>query len=87
MQSRFVLATNHVVEIMVRWLECGDWGEAFIKVMPKRKGGRLRQAGTPTVDGGLGGQEDEAEHGEGGIVGVSSPIVQLGDISTAKDGQ
>ncbi|RMZ87607.1 hypothetical protein DV736_g5167, partial [Chaetothyriales sp. CBS 134916] len=31
MQSRFVLATNHVVEIMIRWLECGDWGEAFMK--------------------------------------------------------
>lgn len=42
MQSRFVLATNHVVEIMVRWLECGDWGEAFLKVMPKRKGGVLK---------------------------------------------
>ena len=42
MQSRFVLATNHVVEIMIRWLECGDWGEAFMQVMPKRKGGRLK---------------------------------------------
>ena len=46
MQSRFVLATNHVVEIMVRWLECGNWGEAFMKVMPKRKGGKLREAGS-----------------------------------------
>jgi tRNA (guanine9-N1)-methyltransferase len=44
MQSRFVLATNHVVEIMVRWLECGDWGESFVKVMPKRKGGVLKAA-------------------------------------------
>jgi len=43
MQSRFVLATNHVVEIMVRWLECGDWGEAFMKVIPKRKGGKLKE--------------------------------------------
>lgn len=42
MQSRFVLATNHVVEIMVRWLECGDWGKAFLNVIPKRKGGKLR---------------------------------------------
>ncbi|KZF21828.1 hypothetical protein L228DRAFT_196313, partial [Xylona heveae TC161] len=37
MASRFVLATNHVSEIMVRWLELGDWGEAFISVLPKRK--------------------------------------------------
>ena len=56
MQSRFVLATNHVVEIMIRWLECGDWGEAFMKVVPKRKGGRLKRSG----DGvGLGDGEDE----------------------------
>jgi tRNA (guanine9-N1)-methyltransferase len=30
---------------MVHWLECGDWGEAFMKVMPKRKGGKLREEG------------------------------------------
>ncbi len=87
MQSRFVLATNHVVEIMVRWLECGDWGEAFLKVMPKRKGGRLRQVGSPTVDGAVGGQEDETEEGEGGIVDPDSPNEQLGDIAVAEDGQ
>jgi tRNA (guanine9-N1)-methyltransferase len=37
MQSRSVLATNHVVEIMVRWLEHGDWARAFTEVIPKRK--------------------------------------------------
>lgn len=42
MQSRYVLATNHVVEIMLAWLACGDWGEAFLKVIPKRKGGLLK---------------------------------------------
>lgn len=51
MSSRKVLATNHVNEIMVRWLECGDWGEAFMKVIPKRKGGTLK--------GGGDGDEDE----------------------------
>lgn len=41
MQSRRVLATNHVVEIMLRWLEFGDWGRAFMAAIPKRKRGRL----------------------------------------------
>ncbi|EEQ88443.1 tRNA m(1)G methyltransferase domain-containing protein [Blastomyces dermatitidis ER-3] len=42
MQSRYVLATNHVIEIMIRWLELGDWGKAFCMVLPKRKGGVLK---------------------------------------------
>ena len=56
MSSRFVLATNHVVEIMSRWLELKDWGHAFMQVMPKRKGGILKDGvtvleGLPTVSG------------------------------------
>ena len=42
MTSHFVLATNHVVEIMLRWLDLGDWGKAFLQVVPKRKGGVLK---------------------------------------------
>lgn len=51
MTSRFVLATNHVLEIMLKWLETGDWGEAFLRVVPKRKGGKLkgRSDGPPQV--------------------------------------
>lgn len=48
MQSRSVLATNHVAEIMLKWLECGDWAKAFLQVIPKRKEARLKaEQGTP----------------------------------------
>ncbi|KXS97102.1 hypothetical protein AC579_1066 [Pseudocercospora musae] len=64
MQSRKVLATNHVNEIMIRWLECGDWGEAFVKVIPKRKGGKLKgekDEGSPGADENSAEQGDEAD--------------------------
>lgn len=57
MASRKVLATNHVNEIMVKWLECGDWGEAFLKAIPKRKGGVLKGGGKGSP--GSPGSEDE----------------------------
>ncbi|RAK78691.1 tRNA (guanine(9)-N(1))-methyltransferase [Aspergillus fijiensis CBS 313.89] len=64
MASRQVLATNHVVEIMLKWLEVGDWGKAFMEVIPQRKGGTLKESvnesGEPQ-DG-----EDEAEEEEEG---------------------
>ena len=37
MASRQVLATNHVCEIMLNWLSCGDWASSFAAVIPKRK--------------------------------------------------
>ncbi len=45
MASRQVLTTNQVVEIMLSWLETGDWATAFTNVIPKRKGGHLRAEG------------------------------------------
>lgn len=73
MASRFVLATNHVSEIMVRWLELGDWGEAFERVVPKRKGGVLKRkagdisgadGGIRASDDGIGDDDGEGEENE-----------------------
>lgn len=65
MTSRFVLATNHVAEIMLRWLELGDWGKAFLQVVPKRKGGVLKN-GSKSANGGDGDEEVGGERDEEG---------------------
>lgn len=62
MASRRVLATNHVVEIMSKWLETGDWGKAFMEVIPKRKGGQLK---SEEHKGDEKGKGDEAADSDG----------------------
>ena len=64
MNSRQVLATNHVVEIILRWLECGDWGTAFLKAIPKRKDARLRN-GNSAVESVEPGEGEEGEGDDG----------------------
>lgn len=61
MASRSVLATNHVVEIMLRWLEVRDWGKAFMQVIPQRKGGTLRSPDGDSEDAEQRGESAEAE--------------------------
>ena len=60
MNSRLTLTTNQAYEILVRWLELGDWGEAFTRVMPRRKGAVLKGRGNGQIVAKVGeGAEDE----------------------------
>lgn len=65
MRDRQVLVTNHVHEILLKWMEFGDWGKAFMEVMPKRKGGKLREDGDDDQGGSHAGEENGEEDEEG----------------------
>lgn len=77
MTSRKVLATNHVVEIMVRFLECGDWGESFMQVIPKRKGGKLRNV---SDDANAQVDDDGDDNDEDGDVDVDVDVDEDVDV-------
>ncbi|KAF7681380.1 trna (guanine-n-)-methyltransferase [Alternaria burnsii] len=59
MKSRQVLVTNHVLEIMLKWMEFGDWGKAFMAVMPERKGAKLKGDAEDGNDEAAAAAEDE----------------------------
>ncbi|NP_001106356.1 tRNA methyltransferase 10A L homeolog isoform X1 [Xenopus laevis] len=60
MNSRKVLAVNHVFEIILAFLEKRDWKEAFFCVLPQRKGAvPLAEAGEPSES-----RPSEQEDGE-----------------------
>lgn len=92
MTSRFVLATNHVAEIMLRWLELGDWGKAFLAVVPKRKGGVLKaniENPDDEADGGAGVDEStEVESSNRNVeeveTGASKQVDGFGSTSDGK---
>lgn len=82
MASRQVLATNHVVEIMCKWLETGDWGKAFMEVIPARKGGRLRGEDEEEDE-----EEDEGADADADEQGpVSNEVCADQDVESANVG-
>jgi tRNA (guanine9-N1)-methyltransferase len=91
MSSRFVLATNHVVEILLAWLECGDWAKAFEKAVPKRKGGVLRgpENGEKRGDVGEGGlDDDDAEvSGDGSLHEKEGSVADGEQAALAETGE
>ncbi|XP_069576838.1 tRNA methyltransferase 10 homolog A-like [Brachyistius frenatus] len=51
MNSRKVLAVNHVFEIILAFLEKGNWQEAFFTILPQRKGAvAVDQDGTNSLE-------------------------------------
>jgi len=67
MQSRSVLTTNHVNEVMLKWLELGDWGEAFMQVIPKRKGGTLKNGVETKAPSTIDADVEEGDEEDGGV--------------------
>ncbi|XP_062372493.1 RNA (guanine-9-)-methyltransferase domain-containing protein 2 [Sardina pilchardus] len=89
MNSRKVLAVNHVFEIMLAYLEKRDWRDAFFTVLPQRKGA------VPMDEEGLDSDEDtppkhtDQEEEEGSSDGHSAEPIKRkdGDAQDQSDGK
>ncbi|PVI03049.1 hypothetical protein DM02DRAFT_588545 [Periconia macrospinosa] len=78
MKSRQVLVTNHVLDIMLKWVQFNDWGKAFMEVMPKRKGGVLKDAEDHDEEKDEG--KDAEDEGGDEEMGKDKPAVE--DVAT-----
>jgi len=66
MSTRKVLTVNQVFEIMVKWLEEGDWETAILTVMPQRKLKEVKQKLTAGQEESAGDKEIEGDSVEEG---------------------
>ncbi|KAL4901382.1 hypothetical protein BDW74DRAFT_170287 [Aspergillus multicolor] len=83
MNSRPVLATNHVVELMVRWLQLRDWGEAFMQTLPPRKGGALKDSVKGRRDSTPRDGDADAELGEKEVASETAGVTEVAEADTA----
>ncbi|XP_064306073.1 tRNA methyltransferase 10 homolog A [Phalacrocorax carbo] len=65
MNSRKVLAVNHVFEIILAYLEKRDWKEAFFSVLPQRKGAVPLGEANDLSKHATSGKEDEDNDSDG----------------------
>ncbi|XP_048092039.1 RNA (guanine-9-)-methyltransferase domain-containing protein 2 [Alosa alosa] len=91
MNSRKVLAVNHVFEIMLAYLEKRDWREAFFTVLPQRKGAVPVEGEEPDSDEDSPPKHTDQDEEQGSSDGHSEsaePIKQEGgDTQDQSDGK
>ena len=84
LRASAVMCTNHVVEMLVKWLEVRDWEAAFKEVVPNRKRKGAEGQAEGQAEGGSG--SDGGGGGEGGSKSRKEIEGPAGEEDTAQDG-
>ncbi|CEM05241.1 unnamed protein product [Vitrella brassicaformis CCMP3155] len=78
MTSSKVLAANHVLEILLKWLECRDWAVACSKGVPQRKTDGISEGGEGPAQEGEEADDCCAGAGQGGEAGEQEGMCGAG---------